>query len=216
MLMRELNNIKHHIAIKELLLPLPVNKDTVQIYYQMATTRSRILNDQLLISMSIPLVGLTEYELIKITSFPHKIPNGLYSFILPEHEYIAIDSYRENFISLSNQELENCIDLRYHSSHPELICMQSSPVVKISPDRDDCSITLLTQNQQTPNCDIRVSNISSEIWLKLRQKNSYIYVFPRQEVIYIRCDKLPTMEQTLEGTGIIKIRQDCHIKLKTY
>lgn len=190
MLIRELNNIKYHVAERELLLPLPVNKETIPIYYKIASTRSRILDNQFLISMSIPLVGLLDYELIKLTSFPQKTPNGLYQFILPEHEYVAIDTFRENYISFSNQELENCHDLREYSSQPEIICIQSSPTIRITSNRDDCGITLLTQNQQTANCNIRVSNISSEVFLKLRQPNSWLYVFPQQRIIFIRCDNL--------------------------
>lgn len=115
LLMRELYNIKNQITGRELDLPLSIHKDTIQYFYQISSTRSRILGDQLLISMSIPLVGLQEYELIKLTSFPRKLSNGLYSFIIPEHEYVAIDSFREKYISISNKELENCHDLRYRS-----------------------------------------------------------------------------------------------------
>lgn len=212
LLLRELNNIKAHITGQDLDLPLPISKDTIPNFYQIASTTSRILNGQLLISMSIPIVSLQEYELIKLTSFPHKIPNGLYSFILPAHEYIAIDSFREKFITLSNQELENCHDLRYNTARPEIICMQSSPIIQVSPNRDDCSITLLTKNHQINNCDIRISNITSEVFLKLRQQNSWIYVFPQQQGIYIRCNNLPTLERVIEGTGIITIKPDCQIK----
>lgn len=53
--------------------------------------------------MSIPLVEIDKFELIKVTSFPHRLPNGIYSFILPEYEYIAIDKFREKFVALTTQ-----------------------------------------------------------------------------------------------------------------
>lgn len=212
LLIRELANIQNHITGRNLDLPLTVDKDTIQYFYQITTTRTRIIDDQLIISMSIPLVGLQEYELLKLTSFPQTLKNGLYSFIIPDHEYIAIDSFRETFITFSNKELENCHDLRYRSTTPELICMQSSPVMQTSSGRDDCGITLLSPTPKDNKCNIRVTNITSEIFLKLRQPNSWIYNFPQQQVVYIRCSNLPTMEKIIQGTGILKIKQDCQIK----
>lgn len=35
--------------------------------------------------MSIPLASVEEFELIKVTSFPNKIADDVYSFILSEH-----------------------------------------------------------------------------------------------------------------------------------
>lgn len=210
--MHELEKIREIISGKELDLPLPINKDTIAYFYQISTTRSRILGDQLLVSMSIPIVGLHEFELLKVTSFPHKLHNELYNFILPAHEYIAIDNFREKFISFSNQELENCHDLRQQSSKAELICLQLSPTIDITSSRDDCAITILTKNSQPQNCDIRISNMTSEVWLKLRQPNAWLTVFPKRQLIYIRCNNLPTVEKLIEGSGIFTIQPDCQIK----
>lgn len=208
--MEELTLIQQKITGFE--LPLPVDKEHIVHYYQIASTRSRIIKDQLLVSMSIPLVGLQQYDLIKLTSFPNKLPNGLHSFIVPVHEYIAIDSFRETYISLSNEELTNCHDLRDISNQAELICMQSSPIFKISSSRDDCGITLLANANKPVNCDVRVSNITNEVFIKLRKPNSWISVFPQKQVLYIRCSNLPTIEKIVEGAGIITIKQDCQIK----
>lgn len=212
LLLRELHNIRQHITGQELDLPFHVSTDTIHYFYKIASTRSRIMDNQLIVSMSIPLVGLQHFDLIKSTSFPRLLSNGLYSFIIPDHEYIAIDIYRERYLTLSHQELENCYDLRHDILKPELICMQSSPILQVTSSRDDCSITLLTQQQEINNCNIRVSNITAEIWLKLRQDNSWIYTFPQQQVLYIRCNNLPTVEKVMNGTGIIKMKEDCQIK----
>lgn len=92
-LIDELKFIKQTIAVEKLDLPLPIIKENLAYYYQIASTRSRIINDQLLVSMSIPLPGTVQYELMKLTSFPHILPNKLYNFIVPTHEYVAIDDF---------------------------------------------------------------------------------------------------------------------------
>lgn len=208
----ELAFIRQQIAGAELDLPLSIDKENMAYFYQIASTRSRIVNDQLLVSMSIPLLGLKQYDLIKLTSVPHLLPNGLYNFIISKHEYVAMDAFRETYVSLSNKELENCHDLREISVRDELICMQTSPVFDVSSSRDDCGITLLTKDYKPTNCDVRISNISQELWIKMRQPNTFFTVFPQKKVLYVKCSNTHTMEEQVEGTGIITMKQDCQIK----
>lgn len=53
------------ISSRDLDLPLPVNKDNIGQFYQIATIRSRIIEGQFMISMSIPLLT-TEVKAAKI------------------------------------------------------------------------------------------------------------------------------------------------------
>lgn len=152
-------------------------------------------------------MGTEKYDLIKVTSFPNKLENVLYNFIVPAYEFLGMDSFRERYISFSITELESCYDLRHSSPHQELICMQSSPIFEVAASRDDCGVTLLTK-ETTTKCDQRFSNISSELWIQLRTENSWIGIFPRQQTLYIRCNDLPTMKKVVNGTGIIKLQQD--------
>ncbi len=208
----ELLFIQNKISGEALRLPLQVTRENIANYYQMAFTRSRIVNDQLLVSMAIPLLATQQYELIRITSFPHLLQNGLYNFIIPTHEYIAMDAFRQTYISLTNTELQNCIDLRHQSENAELICMQSSPIFKVATTKDDCAVTLLSDPDSPTKCDIRVSNITQQTYIRLRQPNSWIGVFPEQQTLYIRCKNIPTFEEVVVGAGIITIKQDCQIK----
>lgn len=100
----ELNFVPRNISGTNLALPLPVLKEYMATYYQIASTRSRIIEDQLILSMSIPMITLTDYQLLKVTSLPRRLPSALYQFIVPEYEYIAIDQFHESYVSLTNHE----------------------------------------------------------------------------------------------------------------
>lgn len=208
----ELDNIAKHVNTKNFDLPLPLNRQNMARYYQISSIRSRVVGDQLVMSMSIPLLTKKQYKLIKLTSFPNKLPTGLYNFIIPTHEYVAMDLFRESYISFSNAELANCHDLRDYADNTQIICMQSSPLVKISSERDDCGITLLSKNPKSLTCDNRLTNITNQVWIKLRQPNTYIGVFPQPQLVYIRCQNLPTTETLLSGTGIFTMKPDCQAK----
>lgn len=211
-LYNELNSIQNQLAGQELELPLEIKRDNMLNFYRMAYTRSRILNNQLIVDMSIPLLKPIKLELIKATSFPNLLGNGMYNFILPSHEFVAIDTFREEYITLTSEELAKCHDLRDISDDGELICSQSSPLFKVSTQRDDCTIAVLSNLIEAHSCDRRIANISSSIWLTLRQQNAWLVVFPSQQILYVRCSNAPTTEILVNGTGIVLLKQDCQIK----
>lgn len=72
----ELRYIQTQLVGTEMDLPLPVARENIAAFYQIATTRSRIIDDQLLVAMSLPLISTTQYSLIKITSIPSRTPQG--------------------------------------------------------------------------------------------------------------------------------------------
>lgn len=207
----ELNRIGEAIAFKKFHLPLPINRDTISQYYQLSTPRSRIVNQQLIITMSIPLVDPQDYDLIKITSFPHLISQNLYTFIVPTFDFIVLDTLKQHYIQFTTDDLENCFDL-YTTNHESLLtCMKLTPTIAIDADRDPCEITLLTKEKSLNNCNQRVAKLSADTFIKLRKTNSWVYTIPESKVVQINCDGTETIDKTLRGTGILTIHHDCQL-----
>lgn len=142
------------------------------------------------------------------------MPNGLFHFIIPHHEYLAIDQYRQTYITLTNQELTNCDTIQMSPTQTILTCLLLIPILDIRVDRDDCEITLLTKDSISKNCNVRITNITSQTWVKVRQINTWIYVIPKKEMIIIGCPSRGQIgaEILLQGTGLISIGEDCEIK----
>lgn len=208
----ELDKIRTILSGKAIDLPFPLSRDTLPLFYRIASPQARIINNQLIIMLTIPLIDTKEYHLYKVTSFPNLLFDNIYQFIIPNHEYVAIDEYREKFVSFTNQELTNCHNVQLKDQDSLLTCMGLSPIMGIKMDRDDCEITLLTKDEVSKHCNVRLSNITSEVWIRLRQHNSWIYVLPTKQMIYIGCIGHQVIEKVLEGTGIITIHEDCNIK----
>lgn len=123
------------------------------------------MHNQLLVSMTVPLIYIKQFGFFRVTSFPNKLYDDLYSFILPNYEYVALDKLREKYIPFTNPELENCYDLQMDGKSSSLVCLQILPLLHIQEDRDLCYINLLTRDTVSKNCNLRLSNISSEIWI---------------------------------------------------
>lgn len=204
--MEELSTIRTAIFARDLDLPLEVNRDSITTFYQLATPQVRIVNNQLIISFSIPLVTTIDYNIYKITSVPSRIQDNFFNFIVPSHEFVAVDKYKNHYVSMTHDEMDNC----HHIGGNKLVCKQTSPIMT-SHNTAFCEIKLLKNENSLSNCDVRISNLTKEIWIKLRQSNTWIYTLPIEETVHISCGK-EVFNQKVIGTGILSISPGCEIK----
>lgn len=209
---RELSAIRNALSGRAIDLPLTLSKETLPLFYQIASPRSSLRNNQLIIVLTIPLTDMEQYNLYKVTSFPFHMHDNIYQFIVPTHEYIAISRYSQRYVAFTNQELANCHSTFLPTNQSILTCMELKPIMDVSPSRDDCEITLLTKDLISQNCDIRVANVTSEIWIKIREHNSWIYVLPSNTMVRIDCLGSDIQNLLINGTGILSIHEDCNIK----
>ncbi len=209
-LLHELAKIQNTIATTSLDLPMPLNNDMISNFYRIATTRSRIINDQLIVQMSIPMVSTNAFDLFKVTSLPHRISGNAYSFIIPAADYIAIDNLREKFVPLTQLELSQCHSIEFDIKRTELICLQLSPIM--STNSEDCTVNMLVKQLQHNSCNTRLSNITSELWIRIQSVNSWIGVFPVPQLVYVKCLDFPSFQTRLLNTGIITIQEGCQVK----
>lgn len=206
MFMEELNKIRSAIIARDLDLPLEVNRDSITTFYQLASPQVRIISNQLIISFSIPLVTMTDFNIYKITSVPNRIQGNYFNFVVPTYEYVALDKYKINYITMTHDEMDNC----HHIGGLKLACKQTSPIMT-SHNTELCELKLLRNEGNLSDCNIRISNLTSEIWIKLRQPITWIYTFPKEETVHISCDN-DVFNQQVIGTGILSIAMGCEIK----
>lgn len=206
--MQELLKIRSIVLPQDLDLPIEINRSTLTSYYQLATPQVRIIQNQLIICFTIPLVTKENFMLFKITSVPKNIYGNFYNFIIPKYEFVALDKFKKHFVSLSNNELDNC----HHVNDKGLICKQIIPVMTTYNTRN-CEIKLLKNDDDLGDCDIRIANITNEIWIKLRQPNAWIYTIPQEDTIHISCNN-EVIDLKVNGTGKLIISARCEVNTK--
>lgn len=205
-LFEELNNIKGAISSLELDLPFPASRESLSLFYQIATPRARIEKDALVIDISIPLIKTKKYVLYKGTSMPYRIHGNLFSYIVPHHEYIALDTFFEKYVAITNDEISNC----FHVNSSNIICKQTFPILSAY-HTQTCEINLLRSLNVSTECNIRVANLTSELWIKLRKPNTYIYTFPSNQMLQVDCPNTK-IKQFYNGSGIISFTSGCTVK----
>lgn len=206
MFYNELKRIKSSISAKNLDLPLLLNRNSLAMFYHISTAEARIVENQLIISFTLPLVNTEEFILYKSTSLPYKIKDNLFGYIIPNHDYVALDKFKVKYLPITHEELQDCLQL----SEQDLVCRETFPVM-FAKGTKVCEINLLRQDKDIGNCDVRISNITSEIWIHLKQPNTYIYTLPEKQTIYVACGNI-TVTRILVNTGIIHVESGCQIK----
>lgn len=206
MFLEELENIKKEVNARDLDFPLEPKTETLATFYLISTPEARIVQNQLIISFTLPLVTTIDYLLYKVTSLPYRIRGNLFGYVVPTHEFVALDAFKEKYVSIDADELDNC----HHIGERKLACKQTTPIMTAHSTKN-CEINMLRMSNSTEMCNERIANLTSELWIKLRQTNTYIYTFPERENVYIKCPKV-LESRFLKDTGIIRMNPDCQIK----
>lgn len=206
MFMEELKRIKQIISAEDLELPLELTQHNLASFYKLSVPETIILDNQLIISITVPLVNRKQFSLFKPASIPYNVGNSLFGFISPTHDFIAIDPVFEKYVYISNDELSAC----YHVNNNYLVCKASNPIMNAD-SSNICEIELLRLSNITRLCNIRIANLTQELWIKLHKPNSWVFVFPIPTQIFITCGNV-VKTQIVNQVGTIEINPMCQIK----
>lgn len=207
MFLSELQRVSLLVARQGLMLPMPLTGENLSKFYQLTTTEGRIVDNNLVVRFSIPLVESKKFILFKATSAPYRNEtNDTFKYIVPRHEYIAVDSFQDTFVTLTLDELRHCH--RINGQH--LVCKQTFPIMTAT-NNLGCEINLLRKTNSSSDCDVRTANLTEELWVQLQQPNTYLYTLPKSQPVVVLCSNSRT-SIFLEGTGVISVAQKCRIK----
>ncbi|XP_031620040.1 uncharacterized protein LOC116338739 [Contarinia nasturtii] len=205
--MNELERVSLLVARQGLLLPMVIKGENLAKFYQITSTEGRIVDNNLVVRFSIPLVDSKKFTLYKATSAPHRNDTSKqFDYIVPRNEYIGVDSFKEKFVTMTLDELKNCHrTMRHH-----LVCKQTFPLLTAN-NHLGCEINLLRNTNVNSSCDFRTTNLTDELWVQLQQPNTYLYTLPKELTVTVIC---PTSRNSifLEGTGVISVENRCRIK----
>lgn len=222
-LRRELENIQSFSMKSELELPFAISKN-VNNFHKITVFTLESVNNSLLIRFSIPLIEKDGFEIYRAVSFPYKLEKtDLYAFIVPKHTYFGLSNDKKEIIVDINEKWKNC----YSDQSGTHICKKEFSKLNLmhSELRKSCELRMLSifrnlylEDSIDDDCDVRIVNSSSEMWLKLYKPNTYIYLFPKPQNVTIICKDTSegNFEEilTLKQTGIITIRSNCQIHSK--
>ena len=176
---------------------LLLNIVELQVYFQ---------NNNLIYIINIPLVESFLFYLYKVSPFPKLINQNQFILIKPSEQYIAIDENKQQFISLSEFEYNNCIKI----TENKIICKQQKPV-SLAHLSANCEISLLQGVNKIPNfCDKRIIYSDRTIFIQLHTTNTWLFTVPGQETLTISCtNSEKPVDILLKTCGSVTIGKQC-------
>lgn len=211
-LISELNKIRNIVSEKGLDLPMKLTSENLFFLYQISSSEIVRLNDQIFVILQVPLISKysgNHFSLLKVTSSLYNIEDNLYSFVVPNHEFIAIDAYKEHYTTLTLEDLNNCHEINNNAS---IICKQTSPVMSTSTS-SECEISILLKGDfpmdQATNCNSRYIRNNAEIFIKVLKPNSWLVTMPKSTKIRYICEGETTQELFIQINGLLTIDPNC-------
>jgi len=124
-------------------------------------------------------------------------------FILPEREYLLMDTAKRYYARLGINEFQECKLITTRSR----VCKPSNPVQLTH--LHECEVEMLQPLRAIPSsCSQRIAEINQTAWTQL-DGNEWLYVAPRPDTLTILCPKQEPTDIVVEGTGRLGVGSNC-------
>jgi len=159
----------------------------------------------LIYTLGIPVVEKLVFRLYRIINLPMQVEGKNFIFLQNTADYIVIDSNKQYYAFLSQDQLNQCKGGKHG-----YLCELTIPILT---NTDDCEYLMFTQNEVPKTCQIKVVKIFREIWHKLSQTNTWLYATHEPKKLVINCQE-KISEIIIERTGLLKLDPQCKIHTK--
>ncbi|PNF34241.1 hypothetical protein B7P43_G17488 [Cryptotermes secundus] len=191
---------------RDLQVPVQLSEAYTYLLINVITIETYVVRGKLVYVVRVPLVTHHVYDIYKVIPFPIKVneTRNKYTFIQPDKEYMLIDSTRQYYVKLRQENLNTCKKM----SEEQLVCKQDFPLL-ISHSSDDCEVSMLQPIRLVPRtCTQRVIELKETLWIPLK-RNSWIYIAPVPSQMTILCPAQQPTELEIKNSGILSFLLDC-------
>lgn len=200
-LQKEINVIRAHLPLSRV---LPIDENNLILFYKILRAKAAVTKDKVIFEIKVPLVDQQPLELLKIFGIPTN-HNGTLVTILPATPYLGITPHRDEFIPISNEDINNCLKL----NNDVFLCDNKQAVFAKGSTTAECEVSLFNHK---PTSSCRFGTFSeSTVWQQTYHKNQWIYATINDTELTAVCET-ETVEITLTGSGILHIQPNCTIK----
>lgn len=208
-LISELNHVRNLVSEKGLDFPMKLTTENVQFLMQLSSPEISLFNDQIFVTFQVPLISKlfgNHFTLFKVTSaIGCHLNANYYSFVFPNHDFLAIDAHKEHYTTLTVEDLNNCHQI---SNLTSIICKQTSPVMLTS-TATDCEISVLFKREIASTCNERYFRNNAEIFIKVLKPNSWLVTMPKVTKVRYMCEGKNTQEFNVQINGLLTIGSKC-------
>lgn len=193
-----LDNDKH--------LPIDIDKENIYELFRIISVKTTIINNRLLIIITIPIVNTNTYEVIRAIPIPTRINNEAV-IMQPSTEYFLINRKAQQFIPITAEEHANCA----RKTNEHIICSTSSPIYIGRHTR--CEVSLFNEvdlQDLNVHCKYNIKKIQQRnYFVKLGSPNLFYVYINKPIVVRFLCDGREPTEILINQNGMIQIDDKC-------
>lgn len=187
-------------------LPFKPTVANAQLIAQVSSISPLLTSAKFILEVKVPLIKDT-FSLYKLASVPAKLTNETYFYIQTDSPYALIDETHERYAFFKQSDIHKCREFRTE----QYIC--DFNFVSYNFNKKNCIIGL-QQGEITPSdCEIRLFNLTHEIWNALSATNNWIYMAPNPTTLRINCEN-SKYSIPLNGSGLLGLSPGCKARTK--
>lgn len=206
-LIQELREIKIDLPLGTA-FPIEIDSDVFIELYKVSDVLIVQKSEYLAFVVKIPLISSDKY--VVYNPIPLPIPYGQDSFIIvnPEFEYVALSQNNEKFFTLTYNQWESCIQLRFRR-----LC-KGIQLIHHRSRSNLCEVMPLTKTTILPEmCHFKFLTSNVSIWHRLERTNSWIFS-SRPDSATITCtNPVETFKIEIVGQGKLTTSTHCEVHL---
>jgi len=188
-------------------LPININStNSIEEFLKLTKISTKFANFQLIFILNFPICNKEEFILHRVWPMPIGISASQFVFIQPHNPYLAISLDKQKFISLTENDYANCntLGLTKYFFLKNVVYFKTYPICEVQLFDSDNLMKL------PEYCEVRHGYFNNAHFEKLLCSNCFVYWTTNKIVTTMVCPTT-TKFYTLQGTGILKIPQDCTV-----
>ena len=193
---------------------MPTSHVRAEELSKLGRTDVRIISGRLLITIDIPLLDKSGYQLYEMYAHPvyqQISPNTMGSiYIIPKTPYIALPSDERKFFLISKEYYNNCQKTFYNT-----ICENTQSKHEVSTTTSCKCLMLITPSKDTIHlCDIRMKVEEEMYGNYIPSLSAWIYLTKNPKPISINCVRGKIEKGYLSNSGLLRLGTGCTARTK--
>ncbi|XP_073821395.1 uncharacterized protein [Musca autumnalis] len=182
---------------------LPIPEDNLTEFFKLMTSKGSVMRNNIIFEIHLPLVDLQQYNLFNMIPIP-MFRYGQFISISIKSAILAVNAHRDEFISLTADEMHNCI----HTTNDVFICNKQIKLNK--GDRSHVCKVNFFLNKSSEACDLE-STVCRQPWRQMVRKNRWMFTLANITELTFACGtKITHLEA--QGAGTLDVGPDCTLK----
>lgn len=187
-------------------LPIDINTENIYELFRIMTVKTTIINNRLLIVITIPIVNVMTYDIFRAIPIPTRV-NDDAVIIQPSSDYFLMNKKASHFIPLTSEEYAKCT----RKSNDHIICAPSSPI--FIGRHTKCEIGLFNEidlKDLNTHCKYNLRKIQQQnYFVRLGSPNLFYIYIHKPIVVRFLCDGREPTEILLNQNGMLALDDKC-------